>query len=535
MTTLRKIRLGVSSAAAAILMLGLGAGAGAAQTPAPPKVLRVVPSADLTVLDPMFSPILITRLYSLMVYETLFSWDSKIQPKPQMVETWTVSPDQLAWRFTLRPGLKFHDGSPVTTADVIASLKRWMTRDTLGVKVAGYVTGMEAADERTFEMRLSKPAPFLPWALGSAAGQIPAIMRAKDLAGDPSKPVTTAIGSGPFRFNREEWRSGAYVRFDRNPDYVPRAEPPDGLAGGRVVKVDRVEWQVIPDAATAAAAMQTGEVDMMEQPSLELLPLLLKNPAIKAVKLNNLNFQGMLRPNSLYPPFNDPRARQALYYLADQGDYMSAAFGDESRWHRCASPFICGGPYGGNAKPEPEHRADIAKAKKLLAEAGYKGEKLVFIATKELAQIGQMTEVAADALKRAGVNVDVQWYDWGTMATRITKQDPPDAGGWNLFVTYSTGIVAHSPMTNIGTNMSCDRRNFNGWPCDEENERRRQAFVDAPNDASRQAAIKNLEERVEEMRPFIPLGEFDAPVAIRNNVKGMLQSPVIAYWNVEKQ
>jgi len=517
---------------AAVMALGLCTGASQAQTQA--KVLRVVPSADLTVLDPMYTALIITRLYSLMVYETLFAWDARLQPKPQMVDTWSVSPDQLLWRFTLRTGLKFHDGRPVTTTDVIASLKRWMSRDVLGQKVGLYVAGMEAVDKQTFEMRLSRPAAFLPFALGSAAGQIPAIMRASDLTGDPAKPVTTAIGSGPFSFNREEWRAGSYVRFDRNPDYIPRAEPPDGLAGGRVVKVDRVEWKVIPDVGTAVSALQTGEVDILEQPPLELLPVLQKNAAIRIQKLNTLSYQGVLRANALYPPFNDPRARQALSYLADQSEYMTAAFGDESRWHRCAAYFICGGPFGSAAKAETDGRANIEKAKQLLADSGYRGEKLIFLATKELPSVGQMTEVAADALRRAGVNVDVQWYDWGTMAGRITKKDPPDAGGWNLFVTYATGIVMNNPMTNVGTNMNCEKRNWNGWPCDEEAERLRQEFVDAPDDASRQAAVARLQARLEEVTPYSLLGEFDAPIAIRGNVTGMLQSPVIAYWNVDK-
>jgi peptide/nickel transport system substrate-binding protein len=227
----------------------------------------------------------------------LFAWDSKLQPKPQMVRDWSTSPDGLVWRFTLRPGLKFHDGQRVTTADVIPSLKRWMQRDVVGQKLAASVTSMDAIDPDTFEIKLSAPYPAMLFSLGSSIGQVPIIMRAQDLAGDPSKPITTAIGSGPFRFNAALRISGALTVFDRNPDYVPRDELPDGLAGGRRVNVGRVEWRVIPDAATAMAALQAGEVDVIEQPALELLPLVQHNPKIQVRKLTDLSNQTMLRPN----------------------------------------------------------------------------------------------------------------------------------------------------------------------------------------------------------------------------------------------
>ena len=205
-----------------LVMLGLAVLSGspaAAET----KVLRVVPHADLTLLDPVFSSIVITREYGLMVYEELFAWDSKLQPQPQMVASWTTSPDALTWRFTLRDGLKFHDGQPVTSADVVPSLKRWMGRDLVGIKLAAALASLDAVDAKSFEIKLKKPYPALLFSLGSAIGQIPVIMRAKDLEGDPTKPITTAIGSGPYRFNRDARVSGALTVFDRNPDYVPRS------------------------------------------------------------------------------------------------------------------------------------------------------------------------------------------------------------------------------------------------------------------------------------------------------------------------
>uniref|UniRef100_UPI002FC859DD ABC transporter substrate-binding protein n=1 Tax=Bosea sp. (in: a-proteobacteria) TaxID=1871050 RepID=UPI002FC859DD len=324
--------------------------ASAAQAqPAPKNVLRVAPHADLKTLDPVAASVLITRMHGLMVYETLFAWDASLQPKPQMVESFSTSDDKLSWTFTLRPGLKFHDGQPVTTRDVIASLKRWMARDTIGGKLGEYTEAMTAVDDRTFQLKLKKPMALVPFALGSAVGNIPAIMRESDAASDPLKPITEAVGSGPFLFNRAEWRSGAKVVYDRNPNYLPRSEPADGLAGGRVVKVDRVEWLIMPDPATAAAALQTGEIDIWEQPSQDLVPVVAATKEVKVERYASLPDQALLRPNHLYPPFDNPKARLALAYATDQAEFLAGGFGDEEWWQRCNSYFICGGPNGTQA------------------------------------------------------------------------------------------------------------------------------------------------------------------------------------------
>jgi peptide/nickel transport system substrate-binding protein len=497
------------------------------------KVLRVVPHADLTQLDPVFASIVITREYGLMVYEELFSWDSKLQPKPQMVESWTTSPDGLTWRFTLRDGLKFHDGQAVTTADVVPSLKRWMGRDLVGAKLLAVLASIDPVDAKSFELKLKKPYPSLLFSIGSAIGQIPIIMRAKDLEGDPSKPITTSIGSGPFRFNKEARVSGVLTVFDRNADYVPRSEPADGLAGGRVAKVDRVEWRVIPDAATAAAALQNGEIDIWEQPTLDLIPMLSQKPGIRTQRLTDLSNQTMLRPNSLYPPFDNPKARLALAYIINQADVMAAGFGDEKFWKRCNAYYICGGPYGTEIGTE-DFRQDFAKAKALLAEAGYHGEKLYFPSTHEIAWIGQMAEVVADEMKQAGMNVEIIWADWGTTAGRQMNQGQPSAaGGWNMFVTGASGPTMHHPLTNLGTNMACDRKNFAGWPCDEQAEALRAAFLDA-DDAARPAALEKLHRYLAQVQPYRVLGQYDQPVALRSNVTGLLSSPIIVYWNIDK-
>ena len=499
---------------------------------APLKVLRVVPQADVAVTDPLFTTAWISTIHGTMVWESLFAWDSKLQAKPQMAKSWSTSPDGLTWRFTLRDQLKFHDGSPVTTADVIASLKRWMTIDAMAKKIATVTTAMTPVDDKTFEWTLSQPQPALVEMLAAAPSHFAIIMRAQDIP-EPGKPATSVIGSGPFKFNTELRVSGARVVYDRNADYVPRDEPPDGLAGGRVVKVDRVEFVVQPDPATAASALQAGEVDFLERPSFDLMPLLKKNRSIKVTELSDLASQAILRPNALYPPFNDPRAREALANIVDQQDEMDAGYGDPAYFQRCNSFFVCGSPNGTEAGTE-KFGPDFDRAKSLLAAAGYKGETLTMLATRDFPFMGAMAEVTAAAMQKAGVKVDLQWSDWATVVSRSANQAPPDKGGWNIYVSGEPGVLAVSPNTNIFAYMPCDRSNLAGWPCDEEAEGLRARYASATA-AERPAILEQLQRRLAVVNPYRLLGQATQPVAYRDTVGGLLPSPVPVYWNVTKQ
>ena len=523
--TLRRILM----ACACLATISTGA---AAQT-APNRVLRVAPHADLRTLDPVVASIVITRMHGLMIYESLFAWDSTLTPRPQMAERHEVSADGLVHTIVLRDGLRFHDGQPVTARDAVASLNRWMQRDTVGSKLREYVATLEAVDARTVALRLTRPVGFVPFALGSAVGMIPIVMRESDARTDAAQQVTETIGSGPFRFNRGEWRSGARVVYDRNPDYVPRAEPADGLAGGRQVRVDRVEWLIMPDPATAAAALQTGEIDIWEQPAQDLVPVLARNREIRVERYTTLANQVMLRPNHLHPPFNDQRARQALALATDQGEVMAGGIGDERWWRRCSSYFICGTPNGTEAGMEPYAQPDLARARTLLAESGYRGERLVLPTTNDIPVIGRSAEVVAAELRRVGFNVELQYADWGTVATRQQNRGTPAEGGWNMFVTYASGATMQSPMTNIGTNSACARA-WVGWPCDDDAEKLRAAALEAPDDAARRSATEALHRRLATTQPYRVLGQFDQPYARRANVSAVLNAPVMVFWNVEK-
>src|SRR5499427_5957014 len=227
------------------------------------KVLKFIPQADLRILDPITTTAYITRNHGYMVYDTLFATDAKFQVQPQMVDKYELSADKMTYTFTLRDGLKFHDGQPVRSADCIASIERWAKRDALGQKLAEVTDSWKPVNDKIFTLKLKRPFPLTLEALAKPSSNVPFIMPERIAKTDASTNITEAIGSGPYKFVKEEWVPGSKVVYIKNADYVPRKEPPSWAAGGKVAKVDRVEWIYIPDATTAVNALQAGEVDWM--------------------------------------------------------------------------------------------------------------------------------------------------------------------------------------------------------------------------------------------------------------------------------
>jgi len=355
----------------ALLAMGLGLAllAPPAEAQSNPRVLRVVPSADLSELDPTRGPNLVARIYQQMVFDTLYAFDSQLQPRPMMVESSSVSDDGLTWRFTLRPNLRFHDGSAVTTRDVIASIERWMAGTAIGGQLRTRLAAMGVVDERSFTMTLNQRFGLVEFMLAGPGAPIAAIMREADARRADGVPLTRPIGSGPFRFLADERREGNRTVFERNPDYPMRSEPADALSGRREVKVDRVEWLIMPDATTAANAVATGEVDFIEAVGPDLAGFL-RRRNITVRRIAALPTYAFVRPNFQLPPFNDVRARQALALLVDQNEMMPAVAGSDGRFSVCHSFSVCGSVYGTEVGAEPYRTPDVARARQLLREAG---------------------------------------------------------------------------------------------------------------------------------------------------------------------
>lgn len=515
---------------AGLAAAGLARPAGAADDGA---VIRFIPHADLAIIDPYFSGVYITRNYGYLVYDTLFALDHEFHPHPEMVDSWTSSPDGLTWVFILRDKLAFHDGQKMRAADVVASLKRWGQRnDSYGQALLAAADTIDALDDRRFRIVLKQPFPVID-ALATLTTPTPFIMPERVAQTDAYTQTKDPTGSGPFKMIMSEWQPGHKVVFVKNQDYVPRAEPPDGVSGGKVAKIDRVEWDYIPDAVTALQALKNSEVDGWENATNDYVPALTADPDIKVT--SRASYTGTMRLNWLQPPFDNIKMRQAVLQVVNQADYMAAVAGDASNWQTCYSVFACldhPETRGSEALSGPR---DYDKAKKLVAEAGYKGEPVVLLDPADIPQLHAEALVTADLLKRLGLNVDVQTTEWGTVIKRIYSKEPADKGGWNVFVT----TYAAADMLNPATTRSLRAPGANGvlpgWADDPKLEALRTQWFAAPDDAARREIAAQMQEEAFATVPFIPLGQFHAYSAYRANLSGIVNSPIPVFWGIEKK
>jgi peptide/nickel transport system substrate-binding protein len=514
--------------------LALGALPALAQTIPETRILRVVPNADLQTLDPINTTAGVVQSHAHMVYDQLFGRDAQQRPQPQMVERFETSPDGLAWRFTLREGLAFHDGQPVTAEDVVASLRRWAARDPHGRQLLAITESLAPeADGRSVAWRLRRPYALMLDALSKPAGNMAAIMPARIAATDPFTSIQDTTGSGPFVFDRSGWIPGSRVVYRRNAAYRPRAEPASGTAGGKHVQVDRVEWLNIANAQTAALALMQGEVDFVETPGVDFLPQL-RRRGVRIERINALGFQGMIRMNHLHPPFDDPRARQALLYLADQEEYLQAMFPDPSLYQVCHAFFVCGSPQETAAGVPQGIGRNMERARQLLRESGYDGRPIVIMDPTDNPFLHAATLVLAQQLQQAGMRVDVQAMDFATMATRRPIRRPPGEGGWHFGLTFWNGLGASDPVGNVPMQASCERA-WPGWPCDAAHQALIDAFPYAATPADRQRLLEELQVSAYRVVPYLPFGQWFLPVAYSPRLTGVLGMPgIIILWNIEK-
>ena len=498
------------------------------------KTLKAVVHADLKILDPVWTTAYITQRHAYLVYDTLYALDSKFDPKPQMVEAHTVSADGLTYTFVLRPSLVFHDNQPVRAADCIASIRRWWVRDPMGQLLATFVVDMVAIDERRFRMTLKEPYGLVLDSLGKSLSP-PYIMPERIANTPPTEQVTDPTGSGPFMFKRDEWRPGNKAVYVRHSGYVPRAEPPDYMAGGKIPKLDRIEWIYIPDNNTVLSALEAGEIDYFEAPPLDFIAMLKQNSDITVLNIDTLGAQGVIRPNTLYPPFDKYEGRQALLHLIDQTEFMGAVVGNPDLYLPfCGAYFLCRSENDTAVGSEPMRKPDYARAKALLAQAGYvAGQKIVVLMPTDRPQYNAATTVLVSGLRKAGVTVDVQGADWSTITARRARRDPPDKGGWSLFITTHGGPDVSTPVSNIWFSSKCERANP-GWACDPELDRLSSAWAREPDRAKRHAMIEEIQRRAYVSVPYVPFGQFFQPIAFRNNVSGVVVAGQPVYWNIDK-
>lgn len=520
---------------------GLFAGAGIAAQPAATQPaqqqqpLRLVMNTELQILDPIFTPSVVTRAFAFMVWDTLVAPDSQGVMRPQMLESWRVSDDRLTWTFTLRPGLEWHDGTPVTAEDCVLSIRRWGARDGLGRQLMAAAKELRVVDQRTFVLELSRPFGQVLEALGKAATLVPYMMPARLAQTPPNQQIQEVIGSGPFVFRREEWRPGDRVVFHRNARYRPREEPADGLAGGKRVHFERAEFVSIPDHSTKVAALQSGEIDYIERAPLDFIDMLRRDRRVVVTRgLGGGEIYGVLTINHTQPPFNDVRMRRALQQAIQQPEVVAALGLPEDMVHRqCLTIYMCGGPFATDAGTESLRNPGLERARALLREAGYNNEPVVVLHARDSALIDPIAQVAIEHLRRAGFNLDVRATDWSTVAQLRTRREPVAQGGWSLTPIVWTGFDMQNPMANPVLVYNCANV-YPGWWCDRGQVPLLQQFAAESDPAKQREIAARLQARALENVSVVTLGQFASPAAYRANLRGVLEVGFPVLWNIER-
>ncbi|TCR69785.1 ABC transporter substrate-binding protein [Bosea sp. BK604] len=497
------------------------------------STLRFIPSTPLPSLDPIVATSYVIRNHGYLIYDTLFATDSQFRIQPQMVQNWETAPDGLRWTFHLRDGLSFHDGQPVRAQDCIASIKRWSARDAFGQTFATFVEGYDVVDQRTFAVRLKKPFPMLPDALGKLSSNVPFIMPERVAMTEPTKNITEAIGSGPWRFMDKQWVPGQNAIYERFAAYKPREEAPSWAAGGKVAKIDRIEWLALTEVAAASGALMQGEVDWYEQPPVDLLPMLKGNPDI-AIENVPLGLILLMRFNHQQPPFNNPGIRRAVMMAINQADYMEAVVGNKDYYQECKTFFTPGSPMSTGAGGQAALGNNVEKAKAMLQEAGYKGEKVLLLAPADQPIAYNQCLVTQELLKKLGMTVDLVATDWASFIGRRSNRGLPDQGGWSLFHTLWSGADVLNPALHPLLRANGSAAWF-GWPDDPTLEGLRDQWIATPDAAKQKELAAAIETRAFETVPYAPGGLVQQPMAYRKSLTGMVLSPVQFFWNMEKK
>lgn len=513
--------------AAAMLSTGLPA-ANAAET------LRLRMNGDINTMDPIATTNFTIRNAAYLMYDTLFSMDSNYDVQPQMAEGYVLSDDGLTYTITLRDGLKFHDGAPVKAADAVASLERWGKADGLGKTLFSKMTSISAADDKTIVLEMKEPWGQVIAAIGKVSSNIPVIMPARMAANDPSEPVVTPIGSGPYRLLPDEWVPGSIAVFEKFEDYLPRSEPASMAAGGKVAHFDRVELIYIPDTSTAVDALIGGEIDWIEEVPSDMIAFFDGVDTARPIAARQSGNSMQLVVNHLNPPFDNPKIRKALQWSVEQTPFLQAAYGNATeRYLECAAVFFCDTPYASEVGTEAVLTRDLDKAKALLAEGGYDGTPVLLMHVTDIPAHDAYYSVLKPMLQEAGFVVEEQITDWATVATRRASKEPVADGGWNLFFTGWGFVDQSNPMTNVYAAGACDDGWF-GWACSEELQQLRRQFADEMDPEVKKQLAEQMQLLTHDLVSYVPLGQSFPSQGIAANLEGFIESPVPFFWEVHR-
>lgn len=499
------------------------------------RIVRMI-MGDIQIFDPVFTATDNTQNHAMMIYDTLFALDANLRPQPQMVGNWDVSEDKKTYIFELRDGLNWHDGTPVTAADCVASIRRWGQVDPSGQLLIERASEISPENEKTFTIRLKEQFSLIPDLLATASGQPLFIMREKDAKLSATEQVTTNIGSGPYRFNADLTTPGSRIVYDRNEQYVPRNEPASGYAGGKIARVEQIIWDNIKDPQTSLAALQAREVDFWNNPVADLFSAIENNSGLVLDTMGKNGSNWLVRMNCLQPPFDNVKMRQALLHLVDQNAFLSLLSPDPKFGRTVTSTFGTGSPYSNDVNVDWfKQGGDLKKARQLIEESGYAGEKVVILGPTDWAEAELASQVLASVLQKAGINAELAPMTWSELAVRRGKTEPVNNGGWNIFITYFSDFECSSPF---GTSLFLmnGAKAWYGWPKNDEFEALRVKWPDVETLEEREALAREMQRIWWNYVPLVYLCQTLTPAARSTSLVDMVhfEAPYRPMWNMQK-
>ena len=482
--------------------------------------LRVVSQASISTIDPISSSAWVAWAVGTQIYDVPFASDGSFQPQLQMLEDWSISDDGLVWSFTIRDGLMWHDGDPVTAEDFKATLERAFDSYYTGWKELGSRATAGVVDDKTWTLTFEEPFGLVLDSLAFNTEGFP-IQKASVIKDTPAERgggvLQEHIGSGPYQF--VDWDVGNRIILERFDDYVSRTEAPSGHAGAKYAFVDSIEFHEIPDVQTRLSLLETMEVDFIDTAPLDFFDIMRDNPEID-VYTDPIGRWPVMIINHRRIPFMDVKARKALQ-AAVPHEAIMAAYGPPGLRGLCSAVFICGLRWDTKIGEENYNQNDVEKAKQLLAESNYDGRPIVAMTPVDQPTIHPILTVAEQNLREAGFNLDLNFVDWATLKSRRVKPDD-----WDIFTTWGAAAAA-SPLTNrLGVG------DLGGFESDRVTELR-EAFFNATSEDEQRGLIEQLQLTYYEEVPYVVIGFFSGIHAAGNWVRGFDSRALWpAYWNV---
>jgi len=510
----------------AILTFGALAPGGAQPSPQRGGVMRVATNADPPGLDLMWQTSTISLNISQHVFETLLTLDAQKRIAPELAESYAVSNGGKTFTFKLRPGVKFHNGAEMTSADVLGSFQRWLALSSRARQILKDMTSATAPDKSTFVVELSQPnGAFLP-ALAIPNQRMVVFPKSvldknRDSSGKPLEVKgADLIGTGPYRL--AEWKPDQYVRLVRFAGYASRPEPSNYMAGARHAYLDEIRFVPVPDDLTRVAGLISGEYDLALSLPGSAYDQLKANPAI-AAQIVGPGSAAVGVFNKKRGLFVDVQVRRAAWLAVDPQKVMAGAF-DNALLYRL-TPALAGKEWGVWAFPNVgtdvyARGRDVAKAKDLLRETTYKGEPLRWITTRDYAYMYRSALVASDEMKEAGFNVRLVVSDWATV---ISDRNNPDR-----YEIFSTGIGFEGDPTSTAAFTP----GWPGWYDSPRNNKNYEALVATVEPAKRRELAKDQQRLFWDEIPYLRFGEVLTLLAYRRSIQGMYPDNSYYLWNV---